>query len=191
MHPTAHYHQSGSRVFNLKGNNMIKTLTLFALFSILISAQTETKKPCSSPETRQFDFWLGDWNAIWTDNDGRQQTGSNHVINLFNGCTIEENFNGEPGTPLIGKSFSVYDSRGKIWKQTWVDNQGSYLDFTGKFKDGKMILTREFTTNKGNSIKQRMTYFNITKNDFDWNWEISKDNGKTWELKWKIHYERK
>lgn len=161
------------------------------IFFITITIQAQTKSPCSSIEARQFDFWLGNWKAIWTTNDGIKKTGSNYVIELFDGCVIEENFDGEPGNELKGKSFSVYEAREKLWKQTWVDNNGSYLDFSGGFQDGKMILSRNSKDKNGSPIKQRMVYYNITENDFDWKWEISGDIGKTWELKWKIHYTRK
>ncbi len=76
------------------------------------------------------------------------------------------------------------------WKQTWVDNQGGYLDFTGNFNNNKMILHRSAIDKNGNKFMQRMIYYNITENSFDWNWEISKDNGKTWNSRWQIHYSR-
>lgn len=170
---------------------MLKIYFAVFLFSLLVSVQNNITKPCSSPEARQFDFWLGEWNAKWHLKDGTEKSGSNHVVNLFEGCVIEENFNGNPGNELEGKSFSVYNPAEKIWKQTWVDNYGGYLDFKGKFEGGKMILSRMAFTSKGDTLQQRMVYYNISKNNFDWNWEISKDAGKTWDLKWKIHYTRK
>lgn len=35
-----------------------------------------------------------------------------------------------------------------------------------------------------------MVWYNISKNEIDWNWERSDDEGKTWAVKWKIHYTR-
>ena len=166
--------------------NMILSLIIFP---VIVLAQVPDK-PCSLPEAHQFDFWAGKWRAEWQDTDGNLVHGSNHVIKLFDGCVIEENFDGRPGTELIGKSFSVYDQRQKEWKQTWVDNSGGYLDFTGRFIDGKMILSRHTADRKGNPVLQRMVYYNIKENSFEWNWEISYDNGKTWDLKWKINYTR-
>ena len=86
---------------------------------------------------------------------------------------------------------SVYVPRLKKWKQTWVDNSGGYLDFTGEFETGKMILSRDFFNKDGKKISQRMVYYNINKESFDWNWERSMDDGKTWKVMWKIHYSRK
>jgi hypothetical protein len=36
-----------------------------------------------------------------------------------------------------------------------------------------------------------MVWYNITADEFDWNWERSDDGGKTWEVKWQIKYKRK
>jgi hypothetical protein len=44
---------------------------------------------------------------------------------------------------LRGQSVSIFDASPRKWKQTWVDNEGAYLDFVGEFKDGQMVLARE------------------------------------------------
>lgn len=167
--------------------NMILSLIIFPF---IVIAQVPDK-PALLPEAHQFDFWLGDWTAEWKDADGNLMKGSNHVISLFDNRVIEENFDGRPGTDLVGKSFSVYDQKDKLWKQTWVDNSGAYLDFTGQFADGKMILSRKTINRKGSPVYQRMIYYNIKENSFEWSWEISGDKGKTWELRWKLNYIRK
>ena len=168
---------------------MFCMILLSILYPFIVFSQVPDK-PCSDPGAHQFDFWLGDWNVEWKDTDGSLGKGSNHVVRLFGNCVIEENFDGRPGTDLIGKSFSVYDQNKKMWKQTWVDNNGTYLDFTGRFADGKMILSRKTVNPKGEPVSQRMVYYNLSENAFEWNWEVSYDNGKTWKLKWKLNYYR-
>ena len=134
------------------------------------------------PES-QFDFWIGDWDLTWGE-DGK---GKNQVVRILDDKVIQENFSG-PG--LTGMSISVYDSERKCWCQTWVDNNGSYLDFTGGFADGKMILQRDAIV-RGEACQQRMVWYNISEQAFDWNWERSDDNGQTWRTMWQIHYQRK
>lgn len=131
----------------------------------------------------QFDFWLGEWNCTWGE-DGKA---TNHVSRMMNDKVIQENF---VAPDLIGMSVSVYDAERKLWCQTWVDNNGSYLDFTGKFENDKMILIRDAIV-KGETCKQRMVWYNIQKNEFDWNWERSDDDGATWRVVWQIKYKRK
>ena len=92
--------------------------------------------------------------------------------------------------PLRGMSVSIYDVRSGAWKQTWVDNQGGYLDFTGEFKDGQMILSRQAKTPDGKPVQQRMVWKNIFPAAFDWSWERSLDGGQTWQVLWPLHYQR-
>lgn len=165
---------------------------IFFLFSLLANTalSQNPSPPCQEPEATQFDFWLGTWDISWVDAKGNQLRGVNTITKTFNGCVIEENFNGR-GTPAyLGRSHSMFDRVSRKWKQTWVDNAGAYLDLTGEFADGKMILTREFLLN-GKKIMQRMTFLNIEKSGFDWLWERSDDEGKTWKTNWKLRYSRK
>ena len=134
------------------------------------------------PES-QFDFWLGEWDVTWGE-DGR---GTNQVLRIMNNKIIQENFS---APDLQGMSVSSYDRERGLWCQTWVDNNGGYLDFTGKFDDGRMTLTRDAIV-RGEACKQRMIWYNIEEDQFDWNWERSDDGGTTWRVVWQIKYKRK
>jgi len=137
----------------------------------------------SDQPERQFDFWLGEWDLTWGE-DGKA---TNHVLRVMNNKIIQENFT---APDLNGMSVSSYDRERSVWCQTWVDSTGAYLDFTGKFEDGKMMLTRDAIV-RGEACKQRMVWFNIEANQFDWNWERSDDYGTTWRALWEIKYKRK
>jgi ketosteroid isomerase-like protein len=84
----------------------------------------------------------------------------------------------------------MFDGKSGKWKQTWVDNGGEYLDFVGEFKDGRMILAREFLNPLGKKVMQKMTFYNIQKDSIEWLWERSDDEGKTWKTNWKLNYLR-
>ena len=145
--------------------------------------------PCESPEFSQLDFWVGEWDLTWEGPNGETKTGTNIITKVLGSCVIEENFDGAPGIPLKGKSISTYSPQKKAWIQIWVDNQGGYLDFTGQYVGGKMILSRQAERN-GTPIFQRMVWYNISSDELDWNWEGSAD-GVNWEVNWHIHYKRK
>ena len=149
-----------------------------------------TKSNCNCEGCHQFDFWIGEWKAEWKDNDGNLTEGSNIVNKILDGCVIEENFNGNPAMKFRGKSFSVYNHNHNTWQQTWVDNQGYYMLFSGGMKDGRMTLSRKVETTDG-SLIQRMVFNNIKKDSFDWDWESSTDDGESWKLNWRIKYTRK
>jgi len=142
---------------------------------------------CEASAARQFDFWVGTWTLRW----GEDGYGTNVIERILGGCVIEENFVGRmPDGLFRGKSVSVYDARQQQWKQTWVDDRGGYLDFTGGFEEGRMVLQRE-TVRDGKPLLQRMVWYNISADELDWNWEKSEDGGETWTTLWKIHYTRK
>lgn len=137
----------------------------------------------SEQPEKQFDFWLGEWDVTW----GEDGTATNHVLRIMDDKIIQENFS---SPDLKGMSVSSYDRERGVWCQAWVDNSGTYLDFTGRFEDGKMTLVRDAIV-KGETCKQRMVWFNIEDNQFDWNWERSDDRGKTWRALWELKYKRK
>ncbi len=108
---------------------------LIATFVGLLAtpALAQTAPPaCAGPEFRQLDFWLGDWDAEWGASPGTPAgTGSNHITKSYEGCVIEEHFDGRPGQHLMGHSVSVYFAPTRQWRQTWVDNEGGYIDLAG------------------------------------------------------------
>lgn len=166
-------------------NFKVLTIFIWSLILFQFSFGQSPKKPCSAPESKQFDFWVGEWDASW---EGGQ--GTNTITKIFNGCVIHEEFKAKGDAPFLGLSNSVYNSNTNKWQQTWVDNGGGYLDFLGEWVKDRMILSRSFEKDD-QTIFQRMIWYNITEDAFDWNWENSKDGGKTWDLNWKIKYTKK
>jgi hypothetical protein len=168
-------------------------LLLSLLSAAALFAQSTTQaptNPCTATQQKQFDFWVGEWEATWPGQNGSPAGhGANSITRVLDGCVVQESFVGQP--PFRGTSLSLFDVKTGKWKQTWVDNQGSYLDFVGEFKDGQMILQREATGPDGKPFLQRMVWKNIAANEFDWSWEASHDAGKTWQVQWPIHYKRK
>jgi hypothetical protein len=163
-----------------------------ALLPVNAIAQTPHVNPCSIPKQQQFDFWLGNWDLTWpATKAGEQARGNNNIQRILDGCVVQENFVGGSSMHLRGMSTSTFDSQSGKWKQTWVDNEGGYLDFVGEFKDGQMILSRESVGHNGARILQRMVWKNISHDELDWSWEASEDGGKTWQVRWPIHYKRK
>ena len=136
--------------------------------------------------SRQFDFWIGEWDLTWPD----EGCGTNSVQAILDGKVILETFSAAPSAPLQGMSVSVYNPSLNIWQQTWVDNQGTYLDFVGASQEGRMILERTAIVGEKSTL-QRMVFYNITPLQLDWSWEHSQDHGVTWEALWQIHYRRK
>jgi hypothetical protein len=97
---------------------------------------------------RQFDFRLGEWDLTWAD--GGQ--GKNVITLFLDSSVVHESFNGQPSIQLVGRSVSVFVPRENLWKQTWGDNQGGYLDFTGGMSADRMLLSRAAVDPQGQPI---------------------------------------
>ena len=137
---------------------------------------------------RQFDFWLGEWDCTWHA-DGLEHVGTNSVYADLGGMVLVENFDGRPSLDYQGLSYSVYDRKAQCWKQTWVDSEGSYLDFAGSFENGVMELRRNGEVD-GVPALFRMRWENIETNGFDWSYQRSEDGGTSWTALWEIGYSR-
>lgn len=136
-------------------------------------------KPCSAPEYRQFDFWVGNWNV--EDRAGKP-AGANVIQSILAGCVLRERWTGSGG--MNGESFNVFDAATKKWHQTWVDDRGSLLQLDGEFRDGKMILSGRRPGRDGGSVEQRITWEKIGggSDRVRQLWEASRDAGGTWSV---------
>jgi hypothetical protein len=166
-------------------------LVIFASLSALAQTSTQSKpvRPCAqSAAHRQFDFWVGEWDVKATGNESGPSIGASRVEMIEDGCLILENWTGAGGG--TGKSFNFYDSTLGKWRQVWVANNGSALDFAGECKDNQMLYEGETTGPNGNTL-QRLTFFNLGATRVRQFWEQSTDGGKTWTVAFDGTYIRK
>lgn len=133
--------------------------------------------PCMvTPEHRQFDFWIGEWNVTMQG----QQAGTSSIQRIVDGCVIFENWTGAQGGS--GKSFNYYDKNDGKWHQLWVGNGGNAINFSGEFKDGAMRYEAVSPAANGAKTLQRMTFFKLEGDKVRQLWETSTDEGKTWTV---------
>jgi Protein of unknown function (DUF1579) len=156
---------------------------------------TDRPTPCGSPEARQFDFWIGEWDLTWPADQvggepGETGTGTNRVGRLFGDCVIEENFSTSDGG-FLGRSHSVFDARLGIWFQTWVDNSGGYIALSGGLDGDEMILTTQPNVYDGETRINRMVFADITPDSLRWVWQATTDDGEHWRDLWTIDYRRR
>lgn len=143
---------------------------------------------CDSLPSHQLDFWVGEWDLTYAQ-DGKPAHSRNRVTKILAGCAVLEEFDGAPGTPLAGRSVSMYDARAARWKQVWVDNSGAWLDFEGGLEDGRMVFSRE-ARKDGKRFLQRMVFDDVTREGLTWRWQRSDDGGARWKTLWEIAYRR-
>lgn len=119
---------------------------MLSLLLILILSCNLLSQELNPKDSTLYDFWIGEWELTWDDGEGKTGTGANHIYRILEDNVIYENFSASSGKlhGFIGKSYSVWNRYSGEWKQTWVDNQGSYLDFTGSIDGNNIIFRREF-----------------------------------------------
>lgn len=169
---------------------------IFLLLSIVfisLASPISDPKPDLAPE-HLFDFWVGEWELTWETSEGDQGRGVNQIVKILDGKVIQENFEslspkGQPA--LKGMSLSVYQPQTQTWHQAWADNQGGYYDFTGRIEGDKRIFATQVKATSGKIVILRMVFKDIEEDAFTWDWESSEDEGKTWQLRWRIFYQRK
>ena len=156
-----------------------------ARFKDLVKKSDLAVNPCkASPEFRQFDFWIGEWDA---KNAQGVTVGSSSIQLILGQCVIFENWS----TPLSsGKSFNIYDVNDKKWHQTWVDARGTLTQYIGELKDGKMVYVAE-TIVGGKKALAKMTFSKLENGDVRQFGENSSDDGKTWSPAFDFTYVRK
>lgn len=168
--------------------SIILSITLFALGATCVLAQQASSpaaaqasipaqaQPCrASQEYRQLDFWVGDWEV---QGPKGKTLGTSSVQLILGECVVFENWTGAGG--FSGKSFNLYNASTHKWRQIWVDDHGSMLEFTGEFKEGAMRYTGESRARDGKPLMDRLTFFPLAEGRVRQLWEQSADEGKTW-----------
>lgn len=173
---------------------MKKQVTLFLtasyfFFSSVVSAQ----KPCDRPEFRQFDFWIGEWEAYGPKGN---KGGDSKISVIIDSCVILEEWTSagtQNGFRYAGKSFNTYNLATKQWQQTWVDNTGNTTEYLrGEATDGKIIFYADNVTgSKGEKYMRRLTFTKLSNDKVRQFGEKSNDGGNTWSQEYDLEYRRK
>ena len=163
--------------------------TSITLFAFVVIAQ----KPCSRPEFRQFDFWIGEWEAFGVKG---AKAGDSKISVVLDSCVILEEWtsaNAQQGLIYSGKSFNSYNAATKQWQQTWTDNTGNTTEFLrGEGGNGKIIYYADRVPGPdGKQFMRRLTFTKLDNNKVRQFGELSNDGGKTWIVEYDLEYRRK
>jgi hypothetical protein len=156
-------------------------------FAAALEAIRSARFPCAADERHAaFDFWIGEW--VVTQNG--QFAGTSSVQPILGHCTIFEQWESVNGG--FGKSFNYYDPGLDHWRQIWIDDSGSIIEFTGEARDGGIFFTAETVKPGDGSVTHHKFEFTVIGEDgVRQYWETSTDDGKTWQSIWDGRYERK
>ena len=166
---------------------------LFPVLLLVLSQTLLAQKPCSLPEFRQFDFWIGEWEAFGVNG---KKGGDSKISLILDSCIILEEWTSagvQQGLRYAGKSFNTWNRAVRQWQQTWVDNTGNTTAYTkGKFENNKIIFSTDpFPFSKDTIAIRRLTFFDLGIDKVRQLGEISKDKGATWATEYDLEYRRK
>jgi len=156
-------------------------------FGVALEAIRAARFPCAIDEHHSaFDFWIGEW----TVTQNGQFAGTSSVQPILGHCTIFEQWESANGS--FGKSFNYYDPGHDHWRQIWIGDSGSFIEFTGAARDGGIFFTAETINPDDGSVTHHKFEFTVIGEDgVRQYWETSTDGGETWQSIWDGRYERK
>jgi hypothetical protein len=143
--------------------------------------------PCSaSTESRQFDYWLGDWTITYPGAPG----GSTSTVRLeLDKCMVVERWDGGKGHS--GENLFAYSADDKKWHGMFADNQGRAHVFEGKVAGGVAEFYGPSRGPNGEAVLNRIRIIRISGDKVEQSWEKSTDNGGTWTTGFRGEYSRK
>ena len=158
-----------------------------ARFAALVAQAEKNQAPCDyRSESRQFDFWVGDWKVVSTTE--LTPVGHSHIERTIGDCVIWENWTSLGASAYAGKSYNIYNADLQRWEQFWVDNRGELIHFFGSLVGGVM----EFHTEpmSGKALIRRLRFYNLGADRVRQLSEGSEDSGKTWTVEYDFTYNR-
>jgi len=174
-----------AQVDTLKSEGDFASLHEDAKFQAIVAIMEKNSHPCDTGPFRDFDFWVGEWDVT----SGGTPAGTSSIQQILNQCVILENYTGQGG--YAGKSFNIYDTPTKQWKQFWVDNGGSLVEFHGAYADGKLEYHADTLQPDGTRVQRRMIFVKLPDGKVRQYSEQSSDGGKTWSLEYDLLYTKK
>ncbi len=170
----------------------MKKIILICLFASLYLVTFAQQRPCSDPAYRQFDFWVGEWEAF----GAKGKAGDSKISMILDSCIILEEWtsaNVSLGVRYAGKSFNTYNQTTGQWQQTWVDNIGGSTEYL-RGESGKDKITfyaDHVKSSAGNEFMRKLTFYKLSIDKVRQHGERSDDGGKTWTTEYDLEYRRK
>ena len=171
-------------------SNVVSTLLAILLFAAAPApppAPPAAPPKCTAPESRQFDFWIGEWNV--TDQSNGQFAGVSQIEKLYGGCVLRENWTSEG---FRGGSLNTWWQGDRKWHQTWMDQAGAFRHFIGGIEGGKMVMTAEQPSqaHPGLTVLVRLTFTPNADGTVRQYSDVSRDGGKSWVMRYDYLYRR-
>jgi hypothetical protein len=180
-------------------------LPIVVILAAISAAYGQDAGACSENESRQFDFWIGEWSIkqriLKADGTWFEAEARTSVAPALDGCVLVENWNGDvlffwegmkKAETIKGFSVRSYDRHSQKWVINWMDTRNPRFNaFEGNFKDGKGEFFRTISADDGTETIARIVFSEIARSSVHWELAISSDEGKKWRTLWIMEMTRK
>ena len=163
---------------------------IISLLAWAAVALQPTPPGCTSPESRQFDFWLGEWEVRPNGQD--KIIARSTIEKKYGGCAVRENWmplnqDAEAGG---GGSLNHYDPQYRQWRQVWLDSSGTRVDFAGGMVGDKMVLKGRWANfgGPGKDAIVKMEYEAMACGAVRQHGLASSDGEKSWQTAFDLIY---
>jgi hypothetical protein len=141
-------------------------------------------------ESQQFDFLIGNWvvSATRYGEDGvalfkYEATWNAQYLN--EGRMVIDDFQAKSPTGQVVSSFvtlRTYSQDKQRWEMVGLAalQPAVSAEWYGQWQNGEMLTNATGKDPAGNSLRNRIRFFNITGNSFEWESRVSRDEGQTW-----------
>jgi len=149
------------------------------------------------PESRQFDFWIGEWdvNLRIRGEDGTWPDASvaavARIYPVLGGKAVLELWDSEP---IVGFSLRWFDPEADRWR-LWLNwprpNRSGGSGLEGRFHHGRGEFFGRRPGEDGGEVISRYTFSDITATSLRWDDAYSRDGGETWSHRWIMEFTRR
>ncbi len=176
-----------------------RTFLTAAANASTVGVDAALSKPSGEGES-DFDFFFGRWSVVhkrlkerlvgdtrWETFAGRCETRP-----ILGGLgNIDDNVLELPAGTYRAASIRQFDPAERLWAIWWMDARRPGLDppVRGRFLGGVGTFYGDDTL-RGQPIRARFTWSEITPISARWDQAFSSDGGATWETNWLMHFTR-
>ncbi len=165
----------------------IKTsLTTFGIM-LLVLFNAEARQ---TSEFKKMDFLIGKWeynaSSLMPDGSYQPQTFYSEASYIFGGNALKDDFKFKDANGALityGSTIRSFDAKTKKWRMVWYNYNLSFVTkMEGEYIDGEFHFSGEGADEEGEYI-ERITFYDISEDQYSWKSDKSYDGGKTWLAK--------
>jgi hypothetical protein len=175
--------------------------TILATTALAPTSTAAQDFPVSSalpPESRQFDFWVGEWDVnlrIRQDDgswlDAVQATAE--IYPILSGKAVLELWSDARTSGIKGYSLRYFDvarDEWVLWLNWPAPNRSGSSSLSGTFRHGRGEFFSTMMNPDGSETLSRYTFSDVTPSSLRWDDAFSSDGGDTWTNRWIMEFTR-